>query len=403
MDTFPTSIRQEFPFFDQTDVPAYFDTASTAQKPKAVITRMQQAMTQTANVHRGLYPLAEQTDHEYEQSRKTVQKYVGATHAEEIVYTRSTTEAINLVARCWGETHLQEKDVLVLSLLEHHSNIVPWQQIAASTGCTIKWLELDEHMHPHLDQLETFLQEENVRMVAITALSNVTGTIVDTKTICRMAHDADALCLVDAAQLIAHHPMNVQDIDCDFLTFSSHKVYGPTGIGVLYGKKNILTTMPGWLGGGGMIGEVTQQKFTDADVPTRFEGGTPPIAEAIALGAALEWIQGKDWKTIEAHEQHLYAHAHRALSTIEGIRLLSPEQGSACISFTIDGTHPHDLADILGQHGYCLRAGHHCAQPLHTALGIPASLRMSFGIYNTIDEVNGCVEELQKAVRTFTN
>lgn len=349
---------------------------------------------------------AEESTVAYEATRTTVQKCINAKYSDEIVFTKSCTEAINLVARSWGEMHLQEDDAVVVSMLEHHSNIVPWLQLKNRKGIDVFWMDLHEHGNPRIEDLEKHLKTGRVKLVAITALSNVLGIVPDLKKIIALAHDASALVLLDAAQAIAHMPIDVQALDCDFLAFSGHKLYGPTGIGVLYGKRQILESMPPFLGGGMMIREVHTEGFTPADLPAKFEAGTPPIAEAIGLRSAIEWITQYSWNDIQAHEQELLQSAIANLQSISGLHILgtSNEQTSkpanslgGCISFTFDGVHPHDLTEILGRQNIALRAGHHCCMPLHKRLGIPGSTRLSVGMYNTKEEIDACAKAIVEA------
>ena len=381
-------IRNQFPLFQQESPPVYFDTAATAQVPKSVIDAMNAFDTEyKANVHRGVHAMTEKATQHYEEARSAVQKFLSAAHADEIVFTKNATEAINLVAHSWGKANLKKGDVVALSIMEHHSNIVPWQQL----GVTIKWFE---------DDINAILEEGNVKLVAVTGESNVLGTCPDIEAITTKAHEHGALVLVDAAQLSAHHNIDITKINCDFLAFSGHKLYGPTGIGVLYARRELLKEMPPFMGGGMMIGEVTLDGFTTADAPAKFEAGTPPIAQAIGLHAAIDWLTQFDWKDIEAHEGKLLSKALKLLSTIEGITILKSDDPSGCFCFTIDDVHPHDITDILGQRGVALRAGHHCTQPLHKKLGIAASIRFSVGIYNTEGEIDTFIKEL-KEVTSF--
>lgn len=393
----PDQIRQAFPLFQQESPPIYFDTAATAQIPQTVMDAMRSFDAEyKANVHRGVHAMTEKATQCYEESRAGVQTFLNAKHVDEIIFTKNTTEAINLVAQSWGKTNLKKGDIIALSIMEHHSNIVPWQQLASESGVSIKWFEDDT-------ELDEVLNKGNVKLVAITGESNVLGMCPDIDAITAKAHSAGALILVDAAQLAVHHRIDVTKTDCDFLAFSGHKLYGPTGIGVLYGKRDLLKSMPPYMGGGMMISSVTTEGFTPADAPAKFEAGTPPIAEAIGLHAALDWLTQYDWKDIEAHEAALITKALKALDKIKGVTLLptphsprpAPSQ-SGCFSFTIEDLHPHDVTDILGQRGIALRAGHHCTQPLHNKLGIPASIRFSVGIYNTEKEIDTFAKELEE-------
>ncbi|OGJ54809.1 hypothetical protein A3D11_00980 [Candidatus Peribacteria bacterium RIFCSPHIGHO2_02_FULL_49_16] len=398
----PKAIRSQFPLLlrEISGEPiVYLDSAATSQKPDAVLEAMMNVYrTSNANAHRGMHPLAEEATQQYEKARATVQKFLNAKYAEEIVFTKSCTEAINLVAHT-----VSQQDHIVLSLLEHHSNIIPWMQ-------------RDAHIHwTNLSDLEEILRTHTISLVAITGQSNVLGIRPPIEEIIQLSHAAGAKVLVDAAQLVAHHPIHVQKLDCDFLTFSSHKLYGPTGIGVLYAKRECLEEMSPMLGGGGMVYSIAEQSFTPLGIPEKFEAGTPPVADAIGLATAIDWLAHYDWKDIEEYEQHLLRHAEEVLTTIPGLTILNLQPHSAkaprgdlqpqsgCISFTLAAVHPHDLTEILGRQGICLRAGHHCAQPIHKHLGIAASTRLSVGIYNTIEEINllpSAIEHAQHVLAT---
>ena len=428
-------VRSHFSAFAGENAPVYFDSAATAQTPDDVIDAMDEYYrTYCANVHRGMHALTEQATLRYEDARKTVGKWIGAKFTREIVFTKNCTEAINLVARTWGDANLDEGDVIAVSLLEHHSNIVPWQQLAERKGAKIEWIEIDNDGQLKMDSLDEILsggkvkhhnpkkdgsskahqknnaepgvaaaeqsgaERSRVKLVAVTGQSNVLGTRPDIKAITQKAHDAGALVLIDAAQLIGHHTVDVQDVDCDFLAFSGHKLYGPTGVGVLYAKRDLLEEMPPFLGGGMMIHEVKKDGFSPAESPQKFEAGTPPIAQAIGLAAAIDWLGQFSWEDIEKHEEDLLKAARKMLESIDDLTLFGPKDASGCISFVTDGAHPHDLTDILGQKHIALRAGHHCTQPLHEKLGVPATTRLSVGIYNTVEEIHTVKEGMQKAL-----
>lgn len=377
----------------------YLDGAATTQKPQAVLDAMDTFYkTSNGNPHRGMHPFAERATQQFEEARDTVRQFLHARSTEEIVFTKSTTESINLVARSLGETYLKAGDAVLISVMEHHSNAVPWLQLKERMGIEVRWIEIDADGQIDEASFETQMKDGRVKLVAMTGLSNVLGTAPDLKYYAAKAHEHGALFLVDAAQMAAHLPINVEEIDCDFLACSGHKIYGPTGIGVLYGKKKILADMPPFLGGGMMIREVTRDYFTSADLPAKFEAGTSPVAEAIGLGAAIQWQQQFSWDDRIAHEQSLRTLAQDELLQIPGIHILGPKNSMygrsalrlyrhGCIAFTIDGIHPHDLTDLLGQKNICLRAGHHCTQPLHAALGINASTRLSVSIHTTAEEI----------------
>ncbi|NOS67045.1 MAG: SufS family cysteine desulfurase [Candidatus Peribacteraceae bacterium] len=418
------SIRRQFPILSQKidgKPLIYLDSAATTQKPQAVLDRMQKFYgEENANVHRGMHVLAERATVAYEHARVTVQNFLNAQRPEEIIFTKSCTESINLVARSWGRAHLREGDAVVLTVLEHHSNVVPWLQLKEDLGIDIQWIDIDDHGHLKTEMLDAFLKKGNVKLVAVTAQSNVLGVRPPLPDIITKAHAHGALVLVDAAQSVAHHQTDVQELDCDFLAFSGHKLYGPGGIGVLYGKKEHLESMPPFLGGGMMIQEVHQDRFTPADIPQKFEAGTPAIAEAVGLAAAIEWIGQYSWEEIEDHEQSLIAAAVETLHVIPKITILGPGNGGArhgsaslttgalplqsgCLSFVTEGVHPHDLTEILGRQGICLRAGHHCTQPLHRRLGITASTRLSVGIYNTEEEITPVRTAVIQAVKKLSS
>jgi len=390
----PHAIRRHFPLLGQTidgQPVVYLDNAATTQKPLAVLDAMDRFYrTDNANAHRGMHVLAERSTVAYEGARKTIAIFIGAKRPEEIVFTRNCTEAINLVAKSWGKTFLKKGDVVVLTVLEHHSNIVPWLQLKEEIGIELAWIELDDRGQVRMDDLKKILQKNTVRLVAISGQSNVLGTRIPLEEIIPLAHANNALVFIDGAQLIAHEKIDVSALDADFFAFSGHKVYGPTGIGVLWGKQKLLSSMPPFLGGGMMIHDVEQDRFTPAEIPARFEAGTQPLAEAVGLAAAIDWLSEFSWKDIQAHESALLKQAHASLQTIPGVRILGskdPADMHGCISFVIDGIHAHDLTEILGRKGICLRAGHHCTQPLHKHLGITASTRLSVGIYNTLEEI----------------
>lgn len=400
--TFDVSvIRRQFPFLGSKEI-AYLDSTATSQKPQAVLDAMQRFYTETnANVNRGVYPLAEAATTAYDKARQTVAAFINAAKAHEIIFTKNATEAINLVARTWGET-LKAGDRITLTTMEHHSNIVPWLQLAERKKIEIDCLAINESGQPDLTLLKAILKKGKTKLVALTGLSNVLGSSPPLKDITKLAHEHGALVLIDGSQLVAHADVDVRDIDCDFLTFSGHKVYGPTGIGVLYGKTKLLESMPAFLGGGDMIRSVTMKGFTPAELPRKFEAGTPPTADAIGLAAAIEWMKTIGMEEIHDHEQILMTHAMKLLEAIKGLRILGTtdaKKRKGCISFIIDGVHPHDLTEVLGQKGFCLRAGHHCTQPLHESLGINASARMSFAAYNTLEEIDRVIAALQQAIR----
>jgi len=408
MSDFGISVRQHFPLLSQTiegNPLVYLDNAATTQKPTVVLEAMRNFYEQSnANIKRGMHPLAEAATERYEDSRRRVQAFLGAKKLHEIICTKNCTEAINLVARSWGKKNLRRGDVVLLSLLEHHSNIVPWLQLKEKIGIEVEWIGIDDDGTLRMEDAKKILEQGKVELVAITAVSNVLGTVTPYREIISLAHEHGALTLLDAAQLIPHESINVQDIDCDFLAFSGHKIYGPTGIGIFYAKENLLETMSPFLGGGMMIQEVTTEHFSPAHLPEKFEAGTPPIAEAVGLHAALDFVEGIGWERIRTHECELVTHALQLLEKMEYVTVLgpkNPQKIAGCISFVTNGIHPHDLTEYCGRKGVCLRAGHHCAQPLHDRLGKKSTTRMSFGIYNTKQDIDRACNILDEAQKFF--
>ena len=400
------ALRREFPILQQqvNGRPlAFLDSAASSQKPRRVIACLEDYYERyNANVHRGVYKLSEEATFAFERARGKVARFVGAHSPKEIVFTRNTTEAINLVARAWGDANLRAGDRILLTTMEHHSNLVPWQQLAQRSGAKLEFLEVDGAGRLVLDELDRKLA--GVKLVALTQQSNVLGTINPVRQIAARAHDAGALVLVDGAQSVPHMPVNVQELGADFLAFSGHKMCGPTGIGVLWGRRQVLESMPPFLGGGSMIRSVALYEATYADVPARFEAGTPAIGEAIALGEAVDFLTDVGMEKIYAHEQHLLAYALERLAEVSGLRLFGPptaEARGAVVSFTLEGVHPHDVAAVLDGEGVAVRAGHHCCQPLHTLLDIPATARASFYLYNMPEEVDRLVAALEKTKRLF--
>lgn len=400
------ALRREFPILQQqvNGRPlAFLDSAASSQKPRRVIACLEEYYERyNANVHRGVYKLSEEATFAFERARGKVARFIGAHSPKEVVFTRNTTEAINLVARAWGDANLRAGDRILLSVMEHHSNLVPWQQLAQRSGAQLEFLEIDGDGRLVLDDLDRKLA--GVKLVALTQQSNVLGTINPVREIAARAHDAGALVLVDGAQSVPHMPVNVQELGVDFMAFSGHKMCAPTGIGVLWGRRQILEAMPPFLGGGSMIRTVTLETTTYADIPGRFEAGTPAIGEAIALGEAVDFLGGLGMDKIFAHEQHLLAYALERLAQVEGLRMYGPgttNARGAAISFTLGNVHPHDVAAVLDGEGIAVRAGHHCCQPLHALLDIPATTRASFYVYNIPEEVDRMVAALEKARRLF--
>lgn len=403
----PEVLRPDFPILSTVlhgDMPlAYLDNAATTQRPRQVIQSLVDVYEkQYANVHRGIHWLSDQSTDLYEEAREKARVFINAREREEVLFTYGTTEGINLVARSWGDANVRAGDEILLSVMEHHSNLVPWQQLAERTGVVLRHIPITDDGLLELEQLPNLLNPRT-KLVAVTAVSNVLGTINPVKEIIRQAHAAGAVVLIDAAQSAPHQATDVQDIDADFLAFSGHKLMGPSGVGILYGKRELLEAMPPFLGGGSMIRRVKLDSFEPADLPAKFEAGTPPIVPAIGLGAALDYISRIGLDAIHEHERLLTVRAHEVLEAVGGVHFLgpSPEQKAGIVSFTLEGIHAHDIAQLLDRQGIAVRAGHHCTMPLHKRLGINASARASFYCYNTLAEVNRLGEALEEAKRIF--
>lgn len=397
--------RKDFPIFQERPELVYLDSAATSLKPKCVIDAVADYYGKySANVHRGIYRLSEEATAAYEGARKTIQQFIGAKSEKEIIFTRGATEAINLVAQGWGSQYLKSGDEIILTVLEHHSNIVPWQMVAKKKNCVIKYLDVDDRGVLKTDQLSKLLTRRT-KIIALTHVSNGIGVINPLKPIIQKAHAIGAKVLVDAAQSTPHSPLDVQYLDCDFLAFSGHKMCGPTGIGVLYAKEKILQEMEPFLGGGDMILEVTKTNSTWNEIPWKFEAGTPPIAEAIGLGAALVYLREIGMSTIRTHEKKLLAHALELLQKIPGVTLYGPcdpEIQAGVLSFGIDGVHPHDIASIFDEDNIAIRAGHHCNMLLMERFGIPATARASFYLYNTETDVEKLAQAVLKVKKIFS-
>ncbi|HOV06397.1 MAG TPA: cysteine desulfurase [Anaerolineaceae bacterium] len=381
----------------------YLDSAATSQKPLQVIEAMDDYYRSTnANIHRGVHALAEKATAQYEDARKKVADFIGSEKVEEVIFTRNTTESINLVANAWGRANLNNGDLVVLTEMEHHSNLVPWQMLAAEKSLRLEFIEVTPEGELNLDSYKKLL-DQNPKVVAFTQMSNVLGTINPAREIISMAKQVGAMTLMDAAQSVPHLPVNVAEIDADFVAFSGHKMLGPTGIGVLWGKLEMLSAMPPFLGGGDMIKKVYLRSFTANDLPHKFEAGTPAIAEAIGLGAAVDYLNLIGMETIARHEQEITAYAIDQLSKIPGLTILGPQadKKGAVLAFTLDGVHPHDVAQILDSAGIAVRAGHHCAMPLHDKYNIPASTRASFYLYNTRKDVDVLVSGIETVKKYF--
>ena len=400
------TIRKEFPIFEREihgKPLVYLDSAATSQKPRQVIETLTEFWEKhNANVHRGVYLLAEEATQMYEDARAKAAGLLNAPDAKNIVFTRGTTEAINLVAHGWGRKAISEGAEVLLTELEHHSNIVPWQLAAGDTGARLRYIEYTEDGVLSLDAISRAITDRT-KLIAVTGMSNVVGTIPAITQIAKLAHDAGALILVDGAQLVSHAPVDVQASNLDFLTFSGHKMLGPTGSGGLYAKAEHLEAMDPFLGGGEMIMEVNADTSTYKEAPWKFEAGTPAIAEAVGLGAAIDYLQDLGMDAVREHERELTAYALERLPDA-GAKVfgsMSPDERSGAVSFWFRDVHPHDLAQVLDQEGVCIRAGHHCAQPLMRRLGVPATARASFYVYSTTDDVDRLVEALQKAGEVF--
>ena len=380
----------------------YLDNAASAQKPTQVLERMHKAYTeQYANVHRGLHYLANEATEAYEGARESVRGFLNAERKEEIIFTRNATEAINLVAATFGRERIKPGDEIVLSIMEHHSNIVPWHFLRERHGAVIKWAPVDDEGNFLIDEFEKLLGPRT-KMVAITQMSNALGTVVPVKEVIKLAHARGIPVLVDGAQGAVHLDIDVRDLDCDFYVMTGHKLYGPTGIGVLYGKYKHLEAMPPFNGGGEMIREVYEDRVTYGEPPHRFEAGTPPIVQAIGLGAAIDYINSVGKARIRAHEGALVKYAHERLGAINSLRIIGKaKEKGPIVSFEIKGAHPHDVATIIDRSGVAVRAGTHCTMPLLARFGVTATCRMSFALYNTKDEVDTLTESMIKAREFF--
>lgn len=401
-------IRKDFPILERETRPGtrlvYLDSTATSQKPARVIEAMDRFYRlSNANIHRGVHTLAEESTAMYEEARQKIAGFINAPSASQVIFTRNTTESINLVAYSWARAHLRPGDLIVLTEMEHHSNLVPWHILAAERGVQLEFIPVTESGLLDLEAYRSLLQRAP-RLVSFAHMSNVLGTINPAGEIIRMAHEAGAVTLVDGAQSVPHLAVDVQSLDVDFLAFSAHKMCGPTGIGVLYGKSALLDGMPPFLGGGDMIREVKLRSFRANSLPHKFEAGTPAIAEAVGFGAAVDYLGGIGMEAITAHEHEVGAYALERLEEIPGVRVFGPpaDRKGGVASFTLEGVHPHDVAQILDQDGIAVRAGHHCAQPLHEKFGIPATSRASFYLYNTKEEVDQLVSGLYKVKQIFS-
>lgn len=399
------AIRRQFPILHQqiNGKPLiYFDNAATSQKPRQVLEAlMHYYTTMNANVHRGIHTLAEKATEAFEATREAVAKMINAPSKEQVVFTRGTTESINLVAATYGRAFLRQGEEIIISAMEHHSNIVPWQMICQEKGAVLKVIPINQAGELLLEEYEKMLSPRT-RLVAVMHVSNALGTVNPIAEIVRLAHQQGAVVLVDGAQAAPHYAIDVQALDVDFYVFSAHKMYGPTGIGILYGKRHLLEAMPPYMGGGEMIKEVTFQQTTYNDIPYKFEAGTPNISDAVAMKAAVEFVQQTGFQTIAAHESQLLAYATQTIADIDGIRIIgTAKEKASVLSFVIDGVHPMDVGMLLDAKGIAVRTGHHCAMPLMNYFGIAGTVRASFAVYNTKEEIDVFAKELRKVAHAL--
>ena len=407
MDIKTNSHRNDFPTLGREVRPGvqvvYLDSAATSQKPYAVIEAMDRYYKQyNANIHRGIHMLAEEATQAYEAARRRIARFINAPNARELIFTRNATESINLVAYTWGRKNLKRGDLVILTEMEHHANLVPWQILAEEKGIRLEFIPMTSAGLLDLDVYEQLLKQ-NPCLVAFTHMSNVLGTITPAKQIIAQAHAVGALTLVDGAQSVPHFPVDVQDLDADFLAFSAHKMVGPTGIGALYGKESLLLEMPPFLGGGDMIKQVHLRSFVPNNIPHKFEAGTPAIAEAIGFGAAVDYLSEVGMENVATHERQLTQYALEKFASFKDIDILGPDAGQkgGVLSFTMPGIHPHDIAQILDTEGVAVRAGHHCAMPLHEILDIQATTRASLYLYNTTADIDKLITAIQKVKTMF--
>lgn len=395
-------IKNDFPIFKREIRPGikltYLDSAATSQKPDAVIKEMDWYYRWTnANIHRGVHTLAEEATEAYEGARKKIANFIGAASTQEVIFTRNTTESINLVANTWGRKNLKQGDLVILTEMEHHSNLVPWQMLANEIGIRLEFINVTPEGELDLASYESLLKQEP-KFVGFVHMSNVLGTINPAVEIIDKARASGAVTLLDAAQSVPHLPFNLNELKPDFTAFSAHKMLGPTGIGILWGRKELLASIPPFMGGGDMIKTVHLREFTTNDLPHKFEAGTPAIAEAIGFGVAINYLSALGMENIAAHEKEITVYALEQLTRVKGLKVLGPsaEKKGAVLSFTMEGIHPHDIAQLLDSEGIAVRAGHHCAMPLHEKFQIPATTRASFYIYNSLEDVDLLVKGLEK-------
>jgi len=399
------SIRKDFPLLARKvhgKPLVYFDNGATSQKPQAVIDALNRYYTEeNSNIHRGVHYLSELATSLYEEARKKLRRFVNARRLEEIIFVRGTTEAINLVAQSYGRKFLGAGDEIVVSAMEHHSNIVPWQMLCEQVGARLRVIPINHDGELVLDEFRRLLNQRT-KFVSITHVSNALGTVVPVKEVVKLAHAGGVPVLLDGAQAVPHLPVDVQEIDCDFYAFSGHKMFGPTGVGVLYGRAELLDKMPPYQGGGDMISLVTFEKTHYNVLPYKFEAGTPNIAGGIGLGAAVDYLAGLDWDQVAAHEKDLLEYATQAITKIDGLRIIgTAKEKAGVISFVLDHVHAHDVGTILDQEGVAVRAGHHCAMPVMQRFGVPATTRASFAFYNTRAEIDVLVGALHRVLKVF--
>lgn len=400
-------IRKDFPVLAREVRPGvslvYLDSTATSQKPQTVIQAMNAFYRESnANIHRGIHALAEESTHKYESARIAIAKFIGAPSPRQVIFTRNTTESINLVAYTWGRANLETGDVIILTEMEHHSNLIPWQILASDLGVRLEFIPVTPDGVLDLDRYRELLYLKP-KLVSFTHMSNVLGTINPAKEIIRMAHENGAVVLVDAAQSVPHFKVDVEDLGADFLAFSGHKMCGPSGIGILYGRKKLLEAMPPFMGGGDMIKRVRLRSFDPNELPYKFEAGTPAIAEAVGLGAAVEYLENIGMDAIAHHESELVGYATRRLEEVPGLQIFGPrpDKKGGVVSFTLNGVHPHDVSQILDGDGIAVRAGHHCAMPLHEKFDLTATARASFYLYNKPEEIDLLVHSLYRVKDIF--
>ena len=404
-----SKIRQDFPILKRkingNKTLVYLDNAATTQKPMSVINAIcNYYMNYNSNIHRAVHQLAEEATLEYEKTREKVARFINARSTDEIIFTRNATEAINLISYSWARTNIRKDDKVVLTEVEHHSNIVPWQILSLEKGSILEYVGIDDNGYLNMEDYKRHLQSNKVKLISVSHMSNVLGTIVPINEIIKMAHDQSVPVLVDGAQSVPHMPVDVQDMDCDFMAFSAHKMLGPTGVGVLYVKREILNEMPPFIGGGDMIKEVHKNETKYNDLPYKFEGGTPNIADVIGFGAAIDYLNKIGMDKVREHEMDVTNYAIEAIAGVKGVSIYGPSNSNhrgGVVSFNIGDIHPHDLATIMNDHGIAIRSGHHCAQVLMERLDVAATSRTSFYIYNTKEEVDTFINALDQARRLF--